>query len=204
MRPVPDLKKPNTTLGSMAAFTTDWIQSLVTFNTVPRKQVGSPATLAALKWGPASHAWLMKTWTVWLTPSSGSIPDEDGESQPERVDDGVVTTGVGTGEVATVAGVTLEVTLIFFLSRFSGFSGLAVLTGFSNLAALSSLAAFSGLTDFSGTAFVLPLKGNKYTSNQTTSCTKKIFLTNGELNDPSSCHKATLHYKSALSTLLPL
>ena len=49
VRPLPGFKNPNTTSGSTAAFTTDCMQSLATFKTVPRKQVGRPATLAELR-----------------------------------------------------------------------------------------------------------------------------------------------------------
>lgn len=142
--PLPGFKKPNTTSGSTAAFTTDCMQSLATFKTVPRKQVGSPATLATLRWGPASHAWLINTCTVWLAiESSWSVPDEHGESGL-REDDGVVTTGVGTGLVTT--GCVGGISGVFLLSCFSGFSGFA---GFGGLTGLSSLSAFS---------FTLPLR----------------------------------------------
>ena len=136
--PLPGFKKPNTNSGSTAAFTTDCMQSLATFKTVPRKQVGSPATLAALRWGPAAHAWLINTCTVWLAiESSWSVPDEHGESDL-REDDGVVTTGVETGLVTTgcVGGIS-GVFLLSCFSGFSGFAGLGGLTGFSSLSAFS-------------------------------------------------------------------
>ena len=77
-----------------------------------------------------------------VTESSGSVPDEHGESD-RREDDGVVTTGVGTGLVTTgcVGGMSGD----FLLSCFSGFSGFA---GFVGLTGFSSLSAFS---------FTLPL-----------------------------------------------
>ena len=78
-----------------------------------------------------------------VTESSGSVPDEHGESDL-REDDGVVTTGVGTGLVTT--GCVGGMSGVFFLSCFSSFSGLA---GFGGLTGFSSLSAFS---------FTLPLR----------------------------------------------
>ena len=74
-----------------------------------------------------------------VTESSGSVPDEHGESDL-REDDGVVTTGVGTGLVTTGTCCVGGMSGVFFLSCFSGFSGLA---GFGGLTGFSSLSAFT-------------------------------------------------------------
>lgn len=82
-----------------------------------------------------------------VTESSGSVPDEHGESDV-REDDGVVTTGVevGTGLVTADTGCVGGTSGVFLLSCFSGFSGFA---GFGGLTGFSSLSAFS---------FTLPLR----------------------------------------------
>ena len=124
--PFPGLKTLKTLAGSMPAFTIDWKQSLATFGTVPRKQLGKQATFATSRKGPGTHEWLINTWTVWFVPKASALVS--GVSSSLRVFEDVDTVGVGAGAVAAQTDVTAEISGVFFLFCFSGFSGLV---GFS-------------------------------------------------------------------------
>ena len=120
--PFPCLKTLKTLAGSMPAFTIDWKQSLATLGTVPRKQLGKQATFATSRKGPGTHEWLINTCTVWFVPKASALVS--GVSGSLWVVDDVVTVGVGAGAVAAQTGVKAEISGVFFLLCFSGFSGL--------------------------------------------------------------------------------